>query len=154
MKETIAALLVHDRAGHLFPLKQVLDAQRVKITEARTCEEAARELAKANPPHLVFTDTAVPDGTCLDVLALAAKAPRPVHVIVASRAADMRLYLDAMEHGAFDFITGSCLISELAYVLHNASENVVSLRQGHGRLSPESTAPSGSRKTLSWNRFV
>jgi DNA-binding NtrC family response regulator len=148
MKETIAALLVHDRAGHLFPLKQVLEAQRVKIIEARTCEEAAHEIAKANPPHLIFTDTAVPDGTCFDVLELAAKAPRPVNVIVASRTANGRLYLDAMEHGAFDFITATSLISELAYILHNAAENVVSLRREHGRLCREPAAASGNGKTL------
>jgi DNA-binding NtrC family response regulator len=152
MKEDMSALLVHDHADHLFPVKQVLRTQQIKVIEARTCKDAAAEIGSAHPPHLVFTDTSLPDGTCLDVIRLARQASLPVNVIVASRIADLRLYIEAMEHGAFDFIAASCLISDLAYILHHAADNVVQLRVGIERLCPESTDPPSLGKTVSWGR--
>jgi len=152
MNETISALLVHDRADHLFPVKQVLRTQQIKIIEAQTCRDAAIEIARADPPHLVFTDTSLTDGTCLDIIRLARQAALPVNVIVASRIADLRLYIEAMEHGAFDFIAASCLISDLAYILHHAAENVVELRAGIERLCPESADALSLGKTISRNR--
>ncbi|HMD98162.1 MAG TPA: response regulator [Terriglobia bacterium] len=152
MNETISALLVHDRADHLFPVKQILRTQQIKIIETKTCQDAAIEIAKADPPHLVFTDTSLPDGSCLDIIRLARQAAQPVNVIVASRIADLHLYIEAMEHGAFDFISGSCLISDLAYILHQAAENVIQLRTGTERLCPESPDTPALGKTVSWDR--
>ncbi|MGO9275755.1 MAG: response regulator [Terriglobia bacterium] len=152
MKEPMSALLVHDRADHLFPVKQVLRTQQIKIVETRTCRDAAIEIAREEPPHLVFTDTSLPDGTCLDIIRLARQAALPVNVIVASRIADLRLYIEAMEHGAFDFIAASCLVSDLAYILHHAAENVVELRAGIKRLCPESADTPSLAKTVSWDR--
>jgi len=152
MNETMSALLVHDRADHLFPVKQVLRTQQIKVIEAKTCLDAAAEIGKADPPHLVFTDTSLADGTCLDIIRLAQQATRPVNVIVASRIADLRLYIETMEHGAFDVIAASCLISDLAYILHHAAENVVRLRAGIERLCPESADTPPLGKTVSWNR--
>jgi len=154
MNDTISALLVHDRAEHLFPLKQVLRTQQIKITEARTCRDAAAEIEKAHPPHLVFTDTSLPDGTCLDIIRLARQAPLPVNVIVASRIADLRLYIEAMEHGAFDFIAASCLISDLAYILNHAAANAVELRAGIERLCPEPAGTPRAEKSASCGRPV
>ena len=105
MEDKICALLVHDgRGDHLSSFRQNLD-QVVGV--AKTCGEAAHYLQKPNPPHLVFTDTAMPDGTWQDVLKLAAKAPKPVNVIVVARDANFKLYLEARERGAFDLIASS-----------------------------------------------
>jgi len=152
MNETISALLVHDRADHLFPVKQVLRTQQIKITEAKNCQDAAIEIASADPPHLVFTDTSLPDGTCLDIIRLARHAPRPVNVIVASRVADLRLYIECMEHGAFDFIAASCLISDLAYILRHASDNVAQLRAAIERPCPKPADAPRLGKTVPWDQ--
>ena len=152
MKEAkIGALLVRGRANDLIALAQILD-QLVKLTDARTCEEAARYLQKPNPPHLVFTDTTLPDGTWVEVLHLATRAPKPVNVVVIARTADVRLYIEAMETGAFDFVTASSLVPEVAHVVRNAAENVLSRREAQDRLCPESAPGSGKRKPLWWSR--
>jgi len=143
-------LVVCGRADHLVSLRQILDPL-VKVSDARTCEEAARYVEKPNPPHLVFTDTAMPDGSWLDVLRLAAKAPRPVKVIVASRAPDVRLYMEAMDAGAFDYVTASSLVPEVAHVLRNAAESVLSRREAQERLCAAPGLGSGKRKSLRWS---
>jgi len=146
-------LVVCGRGDHLVLLRQILDPL-VKVSDARTCEEAARYLEKPNPPHLVFTDTAMPDGSWLDVLKLAAKAPRPVNVIVASRAPDVRLYMEAMDAGAFDYVTASSLVPEVAHVLRNAAESVLSRREAQERLCAAPGLGSGKRKSLRWSHSV
>jgi len=152
MKETkIQALLVRGGANDLIPLTQILD-QLVKVTDARSCEEAARYLHKPNPPPLVFTDTTLPDGTWVEVLHLATRAPKPVNVVVIARIADVRLYIEAMNTGAFDFVTASSVVPEVAHVLRNAAENVLSRRGAQDRLCPESAAGTGKKKPLWWSR--
>ena len=149
----IRALVVCGRGDHLISLRQILDPL-VKLSDARTCREAARHLEKPNPPHLVFTDTAMADGSWLDVLKLARKAPRPVNVIVASRTPDVRLYMEAMDEGAFDYLTASSLIPEVAHVLQNAAEDVLSRREAQQRLSPVPGLETVKRKSLRWSHSV
>jgi DNA-binding NtrC family response regulator len=144
------ALVVCGRGDHLISLRQILDPL-VKVSDVRTCEEAARYLEKPDPPHLVFTDTAMSDGSWLDVLKLAAKAPKPVNVIVASRAPDVRLYMEAMDEGAFDYVTASSLVPEVAHVLRSAAENVLSRREAQERLRSAPGLGSGKRKSLRWS---
>src|SRR5947199_1988826 len=96
MEDKICALLVHDgRGDQLSSLKQNLDDI---VGVAKTCGEAAHYLQKPNPPHLVFTDTAMPDGTWQDVLKLAAKAPKPVNVIVVARSEEHTSELQSLRH--------------------------------------------------------
>src|SRR5690242_12838052 len=135
----IWTLMVSDRADQLSSLRQVLDSF-VRVSDARSCEEAARYLQRQSPPHLVFTDTTMPDGSWLDVLRTAEQASRPVNVIVASRAPDVRLYMEAMERGAFDLVTASALVPEVAHILRNAVENVLSRRDAQERLGVECTS--------------
>ncbi len=107
-----------------------LEGQRVKVCHTRNCREASRLLQDSDPPHLVFTDTTLPDGTWTDVLGLAAKAPVPVNVIVVARFVDMRLYVNVMWRGAFDFLAPPFVPSDLAHVVRCAVENAVSQRHG------------------------
>lgn len=93
----LSVLLVHQNAGHLVVLERILREQQAEILRAQSCQETARLLASSTPPHLVFTDTLLPDGRSIDVLQLAAQAAEPVNVIVAARFADVGLYLEAME---------------------------------------------------------
>src|SRR5437667_11389238 len=127
MEDKICALLVHDgRGDHLSSFRQNLD-QVVGV--AKTCGEAAHYLQKPNPPHLVFTDTAMPDGTWQDVLKLAEKAPKPVNVIVVARDADLKLYLEARERGAFDLIAPSSSRPLVAEAREDAAADGVQRRE-------------------------
>jgi len=142
MKETIWTLLAYGRKDYAFHLRQVLEPL-AKISAARTCKEAEDYLKQPNPPHLVFADALMPDGTWLDVLACAMKAARPVNVIVVAPVADFGLYIDALERGAFDLITGRSLVPGLAHVWRPAKQNVLRRRQAQQRLALEAACRSG-----------
>jgi DNA-binding NtrC family response regulator len=145
----IRALLVRAHANDLNPLAQILD-QLVTVSDVRTCEAAESDLQKPNPPHLVFTDTELPDGTWDQVLSLAMRAAKPVNVIVIARSPEVSLYIEAMEAGAFDLVAASSRVAEVAHVVRNAAENVLKRRQAQDRLRPG----SGAGKPLRSSRSV
>jgi len=99
MKEVVTALLVHSDKESLATLKGVLERQSVKTTRAQTCAEALELLELGPVPHLVFTDTVLPDGTWEQVLTLASNAPEFVNVIVVSALPDIRLCIETVERG-------------------------------------------------------
>jgi DNA-binding NtrC family response regulator len=150
MRERLSALLIHQQPEPLRSLRLALERQGVETARARSCQEAWRILSGADPPHLVFTDRALADGLWTDVLALAARAPRPVNVIVVARLVDTRLYVEAIEAGAFDFLAPPFTTADLAHVVRCAADNVLGRReaQGHadesamGRLFPVVSAPA------------
>lgn len=147
----ISALLVHNRADHLHRLTVALRRQSVSLTIASTCREAGREVARANPPHLVFTDACLPDGSWADVLALVAKAAAPVNVIVVAPQVDTKLYVEVIENGAFDFLVPPFENSDLAHILRCAIDNVLSRREVLARAELRnqlSLAPSSFRPRL------
>ncbi len=129
MKEDIRALMLHSHETPVAALKLALDNQLIYTEWAHNCREATESLGSANPPHLVFTDTDLPDGTWSDVLDLADGASRPVSVIVVSPIADIPLYIDVMERRAFDFITHSFTTLELTHILRCAVDSVIRRRE-------------------------
>ena len=129
MKQAISALLLHQSTESQRVLKHALEGRSVKVNWLRYCREALPVLREADPPHLVFTEALLPDGTWTDVVKLALAALQPVKVIVVSRLIDMRLYVDTMAGGAFDFIVPPMTGDELAHVLACAVESVLNLRR-------------------------
>ena len=114
-------------------LKLALESQSIKIRWLTTVQEVGPLLQGANPPHLVFTEAKLPDGTWADVVKQALGARKPVKVIVVSRLVDVSLYVDTMEGGAFDFIVPPLSANELTHVVKCAVENVLNLRRAHVR---------------------
>jgi len=145
MKEPISALLVYDQSNSLDALKLALERQFIRTLQARTCREVWHALSGANPPHLVFTGTALPDGTWAEVLFLAARAPACVNVIVVAGLPDIKFYVQVIECGAFDFITPPFAASELAHVVRHAAANVLSRRNARTRAERSGSYPPLSR---------
>jgi len=129
MKEPIRALLLHKLGDSLAPLKLALEGQAMEVCWMRNCQEAETLLLGANPPHLVFTEIELPDGTWADVVKLAVKAKKRVNVIVVARLADVRFYLETIVSGAFDFIVPPLTGVELSHVVRCAAENASSRRE-------------------------
>lgn len=129
MPEETRALMLHSRRDPLRTLTQALERQGVKTVQACNCAEASRLLQGFEPPELLFTDTKLPDGNWADAIRLAQKAAAPVNVIVVSRLVDVRLYVEALEAGAFDFIAPPFEDSELAHVVRCAAGNAEARRQ-------------------------
>ena len=124
MKPKITALLVHHRNDRFYTLQLVLEALSIRVVRARSANEAEQQLCEMPCPHLVLSDTVLPDGNWMDVLDVAAKAVEPVSVIIVSPMADTRLNLDTMDHGAFDFMTDSFTIPQIVHILKCAIDNV------------------------------
>ena len=129
MKEPIRALLLHKLGDSLAPLKLALEGQAMEVCWMRNCQEAETLLLGANPPHLVFTEINLPDGTWADIVKLAGKAQKAVNVIVVSRLTDVRFYLETIVTGAFDFIVPPLTGFELSHVVRCAAENASSRRE-------------------------
>jgi DNA-binding NtrC family response regulator len=129
MAEDIRALLLHSYDVPGTALKRALEDQFIATEMAHSFTEASARIACSNPPHLVFTETDLPDGTWCDVVDLAARASRPVSVIVVSPVADIPLYIDVMERRAFDFITHSFTAPELSHVLRCAVDDIIRQRK-------------------------
>lgn len=129
MREEISVLLLHQQNDSLAPLILALEDQALTVRSLRNFQEAGPLLLGANPPHLVVTEARLPDGTWSDVVTLTLKAAKAVNVIVTARLLDDRVYLDAMEGGAFDFIVPPVSRDQLAHVVRCAVENTLSRRE-------------------------
>ena len=129
MQENTKALLVQARPDLSDALRLALEGQLIEICTATNCFEAALILCSPCPPHLVFTDIQLPDGNWADVLSLAGSASAPVNVIVVSPHVDVALYIQTMEHGAFDFIVSPPSAPELLHVVRVAAANAFTRRR-------------------------
>jgi DNA-binding NtrC family response regulator len=140
---SICALMVHDTQTYFRALESAIERQGITTRQARDCRESSLFLSPKHGLQLVFTDTQLPDGTWEDVLKLAAQAPNPPKVIVVSRLVDMKLYLDALDRGAFDFIVPPFLDDDLAYVVRSATLSAMQRRS-----QPETRAALPAERQL------
>jgi DNA-binding NtrC family response regulator len=129
MREEISAVLLHHPAESQRLLKQALEGRSVKVKWLQNYREALPLLREADPPHLVFTEALLPDGNWKDVVKLSLEALKPVKVIVVSRLVDIKLYVETIFGGAFDFIVPPMTSDELAHILACAVESVLGLRR-------------------------
>ena len=148
MKEQVTAMLVHSSNEPLATLKWVLERQSIKTSWARTCSEVRDKLEMDPAPHLVFTDTILPDGTWERVLALAGNAAQFANVIVVSASADIRLYIETVERGAWDFMTPPFAEVEVAHVVRCAMENVHKRRAALAQLYARMENTDNARNAL------
>jgi DNA-binding NtrC family response regulator len=131
MAEQINALLVHSEGETFRDLTRALNSLSIKMVHARNCREASEFLKKKGATDMVFAGTNLLDGGWADILALTQQSKSYLPVIVVSRMVDLKLYLDALGRGAFDFITPPFLTSDLARILRSAIyKELVSVKQG------------------------
>ena len=129
MSEMPLALLVSGWANWKSGLKSMLEHRGIAVFDAPSCAEAALLLHGYTPPHIVFTDMQLEDGSWTGILSLAETSSMPVNVIVVSRNADIDTYVQALERGAFDFIVPPLETSEIDHVIRNAMASVCHRRE-------------------------
>lgn len=120
MTNELRALLVSDLDETVQLTEAMLLAEGIKTRLVRKAADVRAVLLEPDLPSLVFTGVSLADGTWADVLSAAKAAPRPVPVIVVSRDVDIRLYLDALESGAHDFLVPRGSSSDLAHIIRMA----------------------------------
>src|SRR5438046_2003287 len=128
MNNKVRALLVYSGTGSMPELQRMLTNQFLKTTHARSCRQAVAALKKPDPPHLVFTDPELLDGTWAEILEAATSAPVAVNVILVVQADQIKRYAEAMQRGMFDIIAPPFSEFDVAHLLKNAVTKVLSRR--------------------------
>jgi len=121
MKPGSSVLLASGGGGTHLALKKVLDEAGMHVCLAGSCAEVQNVLKALKVPAVLFSDTALPDGTWMDVLSLATQTGRRVPVIVVSRVVDINLYITVLENGASDFIVPPFYQQDISHVLRCAA---------------------------------
>ncbi|TAM84682.1 MAG: response regulator [Acidobacteria bacterium] len=99
------------------PLRRALHDAGVSVRVVRSCAETEEILNGLSVPSMLFCETSLPDGTWADILALASEAQTRIPVVVVSRLVDIDLYINALEHGAADFIVPPFCQKDVSYVM-------------------------------------
>ena len=120
MGDELWTLLVYDEEEPVRHVERMLLGQGMRTRRVRNYSGARTALEEAVPPALVLTDTSFPDGTWADVLKTARAATTGAPVIVVSGLVDMKLYLDVLERGAYDFVVPPLTSAELAHIVRAA----------------------------------
>lgn len=113
-------ILVSSGADLMPGLRQALDPCPLEIRTVKSCLEAGREIGNCTTAHVILTDVRLPDGDWKQVLQMARQSAARAEVIVVSKVADVPLYLDALEAGAFDFVVPPFRAVEIGFVIVNA----------------------------------
>lgn len=116
-------LLVDDDPMPLETLAALLSAEGFQVVTAATGEEAVRRLKAEEPPFdLVITDLVMPGKTGMDVLKCALNRNPSCTVLVLTGFGSVREATEAMELGAFDFVTKPMQIDQFRNTLRRLME--------------------------------
>jgi len=129
MVDVHCVVLVHNEPDAFRGLEEMLHEQQIRTHHAHHCAAARRMLSEAGPVDVVLTDVKLVDGTWEDIIRLVRKTARQVPVIVMSRVASMKLYLDTQDGGAADFIVPPMAPRDLAHVLASAMHRKLPVRK-------------------------
>ncbi len=127
MNEHLFAILVHSRSEPFESLKQMLKNLSVETYSVATCKEAESLISQCKP-HMIFTESAVTDGSWVSVFNLAEAADVPLSVIVVGTFPDTKCYLSVMERGAFEFVAPPFEREPLDFVVRSAALHTRSRR--------------------------
>lgn len=128
MQGNVIALVVSSHPEQVASLVTGLERLAVTVKLAGTVAEANLLLASPEPPRLIWSEVNLPDGSWRDLLARTRDSANPANVIVVSRQADVSLYVETINQGAFDFVVTPIALADLAYVFRGAVENALSRR--------------------------
>jgi DNA-binding NtrC family response regulator len=116
-------LLVDDDPMPRETLSTLLQGEGFLVTAAATGEAAEKILREAQPPFdLVITDLVMPGKSGMDVLKAALKANPSCTVLVLTGFGSVREATEAMEIGAFDFVTKPMQIDQFRNTLRRLME--------------------------------
>lgn len=104
-------------------LSTLLSAEGFQVVTAASGEEAERKLKAEHPPFdLVITDLVMPGKTGMDVLKCALQTNPSCTVLVLTGFGSVREATEAMEMGAFDFVTKPMQIDQFRNTLRRLME--------------------------------
>ena len=113
-------LLVEDSASLSVLYQQYLTKAGYEVTAATSGKEALRALAEM--PDALALDLGLPDMDGLDLLKHVQTLEQPPSVVVITSNASLSNAVDAMRHGAFDYLVKPITSDRLATTIRNAIE--------------------------------
>ena len=130
MADHINALVVHEMDETFHELARTLEALGIRVIYASSFKQAAHLLKEHRAIDLVFAGTDLQDGGWADVLMLTQNERAGTPLILVSRTVDVRLYLDALGMGVFDYVSPPFLTSDFAHIVRVAVyRDLVSVEQ-------------------------
>lgn len=117
-------LFISPRREDAARLGRMLSGVPFEFDTAATLAEARPRLLE-NPYRVVLTESALPDGTWLDVLALARQGGSDCEVIVTRAVLDGRFWAEVLNLGGYDMLAQPFAESEVRRVLSNACTRIV-----------------------------
>lgn len=132
LKSKVFALVVHDRPEPCQSLKPVLRRLGVDTFSVNSCADAVLLLEQTHP-HLIFTDTQLPDGTWIDLINLADCTSVPTSVILVGPSEDPEMVQSAHNYGAFGFISPPFDTETVSQILTQATDLVRTRREQRSR---------------------
>jgi two-component system response regulator PilR (NtrC family) len=116
-------LVVDDEPGLRDVLEITLRRQGYRVTCCANTTSALEQLEQAAEPFpLVITDLVMPDGSGIDVLSAARSRSDQTQVIIVTAFSTVEAAIDAMRHGAYDFVTKPFSPAEIAELANKALE--------------------------------
>ncbi|MFP6683614.1 MAG: sigma-54 dependent transcriptional regulator, partial [Polyangiaceae bacterium] len=123
MNTSDRVLVVDDEPGLREVLKITLQRQGYDVTCCADKTSAIAQLRAATDPYpLVITDLVMPDGSGMDVLAEARNHSDQTQVIIVTAFSTVESAIEAMRHGAYDFVTKPFSPAEIAELANKALE--------------------------------
>jgi DNA-binding NtrC family response regulator len=120
-------LLVDDEEAARYGLGRALATLGQTLLEAKTVDEARREVAKSSP-ELLLLDVNLPGESGLDYLReLKSEKDSPLVIMITAHGSE-RLAVEAIKAGAYDYVSKPFEIDELRQIVRNALETL-SLRR-------------------------
>jgi two-component system response regulator AtoC len=140
-----AVLIVDDEAGVRDAVRMVLE-DTCEVLHAATGEQAL-DVLRGNEVDLVMLDHRMPGESGIDVLPRLMAVDPSIVVVLATAVRDVRMAVEAMRRGAYDYLTKPFDVEEIRLVVRRGLEKralareVVSLRSALAEGSPP--APHG-----------
>lgn len=114
-------------------LRDVAQAEGWNVESVRSCSEALRITAQANPT-VITCERELPDGSWRDLIHRLADLQNPPPVVVLSRHADERLWAEVLNLGGYDVLAKP--------LEHNEVTRVLSMAFRYGRGQTERLMPA------------
>lgn len=131
----LKVLIVDDDEDMRATLSDFISQMGVRVRTAGDVAEARSACAGENPPFdLVLADLKLPDGTGLDVLKAAHARSTEILVTIVTGYASLETAIDAIRHGAYDYITKPFSLDEIGIQVRNMISRVT-LAKENARLS-------------------
>jgi len=147
-------LILEDDISFSVVLESFLKRHQLGVIVAHTVKDGI-ELLQKNNFELILLDYRLPDGVGLDVLHIPLLRERKTKIVVMTSFHDIKTAVQAIKHGAYDFITKPVNPEELLMIikgaLHNSGDNQTSVLQGSSLVEGTSEA---SKKTSEYIRLV